>query len=488
MSGNELRLAFHSPGPVARAFYADRSPVGAIMGPIGSAKTTTCLMKIVAVASEVPPSRIDGVRYVRAVVLRDTYRRMRRTVLESWRKRIPLTIGKFTEGGDNAPSLHVLELVHPRDGGRIKLEVLFAAVGNQDVEEFCRGFEITFGYVCEVDTLHPDLLTHLRSRTGRYPDASHVDPDKLPRIVWCDLNAPDVDSWFYLDFVEKAKAGYRLFVQPGGMDPQAENLKNLAADYYTSMLGEAAWWVRRFIHNQWGASREGKPVYPEFNDLVHVANHELVPVKGVKLILGADAGGTPALTIRQHMRDGQQRVLDELVTDPGQNTGPSRFGQAIVQLLADRYPNFGPKDIEGWCDPSAIYGDSETGEGAWADIVSSVTKIRFRPAPTNDPVKRQEAVRVPMTRLIDGQAPGLLLSPRCKTLRRAYNSGYRIRRKAGSSTEFHEGVEKNQWSHVAEADQYGALGGSGRVQLDLREAHRRLGTTSFQAKADFKIF
>jgi hypothetical protein len=487
MSGNTLQLAFHSPGPVARAFYADRSPVAAIMGPIGSAKTTTCLMKIVACAMEVPPSRIDGVRYVRAVVLRDTYRRMRRTVLESWRKRIPLTVGKFTEGGDNAPSLHALELVHPRDGGRIKLEVLFAAVGNQDVEEFCRGFEVTFAYVNEVDTLHPDLLTHLFSRTGRYPDASHVDPNALRRMVWADLNAPDTDSWFYDRFVENPPPGNRLFIQPGGMDPHAENRANLPADYYTSQLGEAAWWVRRFIHNLWGASREGKPVYPEFNDLVHVAGHELVPVRGVKLILGADAGGTPALTVRQHLRDGQQRVLDELATDPGQNTGPSRFGQAIVQLLAERYPNFGPKEIEAWCDPSAIYGDSETGEGAWADIVSDVTKIRFRPAPTNDPVKRQEAVRVPMTRLIDGQAPGLLLSPRCKTLRRAYNSGYRIRRKAGSSTEFHEGVEKNQWSHVAEADQYGALGGSGRVQLDLREAHRRGVTAVFQANTDFKI-
>jgi hypothetical protein len=102
-------------------------------------------------------------------------------------------------------------------------------------------------------------------------------------------------------------------------------------------------------------------------------------------------------------------------------------------------------------------------------------------------VKRQEAVRVPMTRLIDGQAPGLLLSPRCKTLRRAYNSGYRIRRKTGSANEFHDGVEKNQWSHVAEADQYAALGGSGRILLDQRDAFRRAGAGVHQANTDFKI-
>lgn len=468
-----LNLQFAAPGPVARAFYLDRSPVAAIMGPVGSAKTTTCLMKIIAEAMRVPPSRIDGNRYVRSAVIRDTYRRMRRTVLESWKKRVPLTLGKFTEGGDNAPSLHSIDLIHPQDRGLIKLEVFFAAVGEQDVEEFCRGLEITNAYVNEVDTLARNLLGQLYSRTGRYPDASHGDPAELRRAVWCDLNAPDVDSWFYEDFVGNPKSGYQLYRQPGGLEPGAENLPKIGGRaYYEAMMGEPDWWVRRFVHNQWGASREGKPVYAEFNDVLHVAATDIQPVRGIKLIIGADAGGTPALTVRQHLPDGQQRVLDELVTDPNENTGPTRFAEAINRLLAERYPEWGPKMIEAWCDPSAIYGDSDTGEGAWADIVSAVTKIRFRPAPTNDPVKRQEAVRRPMTQLIDGRLPGLLISPRCKALRRAYNSGYRIRRKAGASGEYHDGVEKNRWSHVAEADQYAALGGSGHMLLDQRAAAR----------------
>lgn len=483
-----LRLTFHSPGPVARAFYRDRSRVAAIMGPIGSAKTTTSLMKMIPVAMEVPRSRVDGVRYCRVAVIRDTYRRMRRTVLESWKKRVPLSVGKFTEGGDNAPSAHAVDLVHPIDGGPIKLEVLFAAVGKQDVEEFCRGFEITAAYVNEVDTLSPDLLKFMFSRTGRWPDASHVDPAQLRRMVWADLNAPDTDSWFYDDFVENPKDGYKLFVQPGGCDPGAENLGNLPPTYYTDQLGEAQWWVRRFIHNRFGASRDGKPVYPEFNDVLHVSPVPIVPVRGLKLILGADAGGTPALTVRQHMPDGQHRVLRELVSAADQNTGPSRFGEAINQMMADHFAGWDPRMIEAWCDPSAIYGDSETGEGAWSEIVSDVTKIRFRPAATNDPIKRQEAVRRPMTRLVDGQRPCLLIDPSCRVLRRAYNAGYRFRRKAGTDGEYHDAIDKNPWSHVAEADQYGALGGSGLVHRDRREAARRDGGEPFKAQTDFNVF
>lgn len=488
-----MNLRFAAPGPVARAFYLDRSPIAGIMGPIGSAKTTTCLMKIVATAMRVPKSRIDGVRYCKALVLRDTYRRMRRTVLESWKKRVPLTIGKFMEGGDNAPSIHRIQFVHPQDRSIIDLEIVFAAVGeNADLEEFAKGFELTCGYACELDGLPDDVPFWIFSRTGRYPDASHVDPAELAslRQFWADFNAPQLESWVYRDFFDQAaEAGYVLYRQPGGLSPGAENLHNLPPDYYTSLIGRSKpWFVDRMVHNKPGISRAGKPVFPEFNDTVHVPDRPIEPVRGIKLIIGADAGGTPAAVIRQHMPDGQHRVLAELVSDPAENTGPTRFAARLNELLASKFAPWADAkhaSIEGWCDPAAVHGDSQTGEGAWSQIVSKETGIRFRPARTNDPVKRQEAVRAPMERFIDGTRPGLLVSPDCPTLRRAYNSGYGFRKKNGSSGEYHEEVEKNKYSHVADADQYAALAAGGSLAAERTLRGRHAAAAPVTAPTDF---
>lgn len=52
-----------------------------------------------------------------------------------------------------------------------------------------------------------------------------------------------------------------------------------------------------------------------------------------------------------------------------------------------------------------------------------VTGINWRPAQTNSPIIRIDAVNGCLTRLIDG-VPGFKLSPTCKTLRRGFLSGY----------------------------------------------------------------
>lgn len=69
-------------GPVANAFYADRSEVAAIMGPIGSGKTSVSLMKPLAIACEQQPNG-SGIRYYKHIVLRDTYRNLYNTVIPS---------------------------------------------------------------------------------------------------------------------------------------------------------------------------------------------------------------------------------------------------------------------------------------------------------------------------------------------------------------------------------------------------------------------
>ncbi|WP_448207280.1 hypothetical protein [Azospirillum sp. sgz302134] len=446
MSG--LQLSFAPPGPVSAAFLADRSYVAGIMGPIGSAKTSTALMKVIAHAVEMPEHR--GTRYSRFVIIRDTYRRLGQTVLKSWHKRVPREFGKFNDGGTHAPSVHHLRFAL-QDRTTVDCEVIFAAVGDQDVEDFCRGFEITGGYVNEADRVAPELLVHLPGRCGRYPDNTMGG---CPwRGIWLDFNAPDTESHLYRDFVEAPLPGYRLYVQPSGLSPQAENVGNLPPGYYeTEARGKPDWWVRRFIRNEWGYSREGKPVYPEWIDQLHVAREPLEPVRGVQLVIGGDAGLTPAAAICQHMPTGQLRALDEVVYEGG----AVGFSEALMGRL--RLRGWDGMETVGICDPAAA-ARASTDERTWMDVMRARTRFPWRVAPTNALGARLDAVRVPLTRLIDG-APGLLLSPRCTVLRKGFNSGYAYKRirSAGGET-YTEEPAKNAFSHPHDALQYAALGG-----------------------------
>lgn len=453
MSGTGgLVLKFDAPGPVGAAFLADRgSNICGIMGPVGSAKTSCCLMRILYHAIEQKPSPVDGVRYSRFVVIRDTYRRMHQTTLKSWHKRVPRSFGKFSDGGSNAPSVHRLLFKGP-GGHTVDCEVIFAAVGDQDVEDFCRGFEVTGAYLNEADLLNPALLQFLPDRCGRYPDMVHGGPTWSG--VMADLNAPDTESYIYRDFIENPLEGYKLYVQPSGLDPRAENLPNLPPGYYQRAIrGKADWYIRRMIKNQFGYSRDGKPVYVEYSDHTHCPAEPIEPLDR-EIILGFDQGLHAGLVILQRSTLGQWRALDELVA-PDQGIGATRFGGLVAELIADRYQGL---PIRAFGDPAGWSRDNE--EQTWMDIVGKVLHLTIKPAPSNDPSMRQEVVRQALLRNVEADMPGLVISPRCKLLRKGFNSGYRYKKRRVAEG-YEDAPEKNVFSNVHDGLQYGMLGASG---------------------------
>jgi hypothetical protein len=93
--------------------------------------------------------------------------------------------------------------------------------------------------------------------------------------------------------------------------------------------------------------------------------------------------------------------------------------------------------------------------------------IHARPANTNDPTIRREAHAQAMTRIIDGEAGWQVHPGGCPTLRRGMAGQYRYKRiQVVGDTKYHEKPDKNDVSHVCEADQYRMLGaGEGRVVL-----------------------
>jgi len=468
MSG--LNLNWRPPGPVSDAFMKSRAKVHGIGGPIGSGKTSAALMKIIYLAAEQEPSTRDGVARFKACIVRDTYRNLWKTTIPSWWKWISQDTGEWV-GALNNPAKHTVKF---NLGGKIiELIVEFVAIGDNAAEDVLRGYEPTVFYLNEADLLAEDVLPFARGRAGRYPGMNEGGPSWFG--VFMDFNAPEFDTWLDRMAYEDTPENFDFFFQPGAFEPGAENVQNLPPGYYDDQMeGQPDWYIHRMIHNKRGYSRDGKPVYSDWNDRFHVSQKVLSPVRELPLVIGADAGGTPAAIITQHMANGQWRILDELV--PG-HAGPTRFSEYLNQVLRQDYEGM---SVTGWADPSAAFGgDGE--DKAWIEAVSAKTGIRFRPTLTNYLTPRLDAVRIPLGRMIDGQHPGILLSPKCKILRRGFNSGYKYRRIQKDNGRFAEEPDKNDFSHPHDALQYALLGGGEYHEVTGRKKANEGGTRQTSA-------
>jgi hypothetical protein len=480
--GGEFELqTYRFPGPVAEAFFGEPAYVKFIQGPYGSGKTTVCCFALIARAMAMPKCK-DGIRRYRALVLRDTYRRMERTVIRSWNKWFPKTVGHW-EGGQDRPSRHLIEF-EDAEGTVTQMEIEFAAVGDNDVEDFMGGYEITDLFLNEANLQSRDVLTYGAGRCGRFPSMKDLPPGaKFDYGVIGDCNAPEPDSWL-LDLqvgdltgemgalAELGKVLY--FTQPGGRHPQAENVGNLPEGYYNRLAALNAlqpWWVARMIDNKSGYSRAGKPVYEEYSDTLHCSLLPLALVPNVPVEFGFDGGLHPGGAAGQWLPNGQWRIVFEFA--PGLR-GPSLFGDDVARWIEREVRAKGFKTGRAWCDPANFGGvDKASGDLTWVQIIESKTGLKINAAPSNEPAIRQDAVRQGLVYLIDGVHPGLIISPVCKVLRKGFNSDYRfVRVRRDTGDEYVEKPDKNAVSHVHDALQYLQLGARGKQAVIRSDTHK----------------
>lgn len=484
-------------GPVADAWRKSAAFVSGIQGPVGSGKTSTGVGKCFGIAMQQVPQP-DGkgrfVRRARGAVIRDTYPNLDKTVLATWHSWVPRTVGKFS--GD-APRTHKIT-VKLSESEYLELEMLFLAIGDNRVEDVLRGMELTFAWLNEADRLIPTVLSYLMGRVGRYPGklaGGCVNP-----TIFMDFNAPeDVENWLYKLFYEEkieaetiaalqavigARKIIEFFRQPGARETGAENLQNLPAGYYEMQYAAANKdYKDRMLDNKVGPMRHGQPVYPEFNFSLHRAMVPLQLDRSRKLTIGLDAGLTPAASFQQRTSLRQLRLLDELAVFPGADdmmgsVGPTRFGQALLQHIMDKSYHEALEIVIRY-DPAAKDGTDKSGnEQSWIEIVEAQLKplkalmnrtdfggrrekrLRILPAPTNKLQVRLEALRAPMTRMVDGGLPGLVVSPACHVTVKGFVAGYHYQRVAVGGDKvgrYDFTPNKNMYSHVMDAAQYAAL-------------------------------
>ena len=463
-----IELRYRAQGATLARYIRDRTRRSFIIGPLGSGKTNASCYKTLRVMTDEAADE-HGVRRTRLAAIRNTYPDLLTTTARDWLDAYE-DLGHFTEGG-LSPPCHDIRF-QLEDETIVESELHFIALDRPAHIRKLRGLGLTAAWLNEVKELSKATLDMLDLRVGRFQPNG-----RTPAWygLYGDSNAPDLDHWLYKLIENERPEGYAFFKQPGGLirvgadvhgvggrwelNPEAENVANLpgAGNYYLDgMQGKAEDWIRVNLANQYGFVLEGRPVHDEYSDPVHCRPFELNPAIG--LHIGLDFGLTPAAAIGQRLPGGGWRVRHEVVTF---DMGAANFAKVLGQFIREKLAAFSIETITG--DPSGEARGQDEHESTVFQILAA-GGIHAKPARTNEFSVRREAVSQQMLRM-RGDEQGYLLHPDCQVLRKAMQGAYCYRRlEVAGMDRFKDVPDKNQWSHVAEAQQYMMLGaGEGKA-------------------------
>lgn len=472
-------------GTVLRDFVHSNAGVTAIVGPVGSGKSTACIARLIRHSIEQTVGW-GGKREVKWFCMRSTYRELWETTIETWSRIFPRTKGSWT-GAKGDPAVHRLTL-RPRSGGTVSLQMSFAALSD-DYESMLRGLEVTGFWLNEADKLPSRVFELCMSRAGRFPKTVSEGGSVVSGPVWSgvimDLNAADDLNWIHA-LVNGPSC--TTFIQPPGVwrdgegdgDPvlskdgtlwrlnaRAENLANLPRDYYRNQVMTISdREIVRMLRNLPAPPMGSRAVFarswkPEF----HVARN-LVARPGLPLLIGADAGRTPRAVVGQVMDDGQGVILDEFGAD---DCSARDFGTMLRRAVEKRWPQH---RVEAYADPAAN-NPSEASDISWMQLMSHATGWRWIPAPGRNLLEeRLEAVDAMLRNHPAPGQPGLIVNEKCKMIRSAMQTGYRYNKvRGGDDDRWGERPLKNDASHIADALQYWCLG-AGAADLSFDRKRR----------------
>ena len=215
-----MREIAYTAEPTPVLFHASDAFVRGLRGPIGSGKSVACCIEIVSRALRQAQGP-DGKRRSRWAIIRNTYPELKSTTIKTWLEWVPENV--FGPIKWDTPISHTVKL-RPD----VELEVYFIALDKpQDVKKLL-SLELTGVWINEAREVPKPVVDAATGRVGRFP------PVRDGGCTWSgvimDTNSPDDDHWWYHSAEEETPKGWAFFSQPGGLSPDAENLRNLPPD------------------------------------------------------------------------------------------------------------------------------------------------------------------------------------------------------------------------------------------------------------------
>lgn len=440
-----------------------------ICGPVGSGKTTACIMELLIRACA-QPAADDGRRYTRFAVVRQTLQQLKATVLKDFQQWLD-PLGGIWRVSD---STYYLDMEDVR--------AEFPFIPLEDAEDQARllSMQLTGAWLSECIEMDIGILGPVTGRLGRYPSGPRGAPKWFGIIA--DTNMPtEMTPWhkFMTEMEVHQIPNWQIFRQPGGMTEMAENLDYLVQTEQTLKLplnhparlaqgrkyyeraietyGADHPWVKRYVDAQYGDDPSGEAVFratfrPDFHIIDETDKRWPGIIPGYPIIVGQDFGRNPWSLICQPDHRGRLLVHAEV---PATNIGLEKHVNEHLRpfLLSSK---FALSKIALVGDPAGVAKGSVSEESCF----DALSRLGFAavPAPTNDIEPRLRAVEQLLARQTDG-GPSLIISRQgCPKLCRAMSGGYRfLKLKAGALKTVPDKNDPEGFSHIVDCLQYVSL-------------------------------
>jgi hypothetical protein len=435
----------YTPSATLRAFMLDDAFFRVAVGPLGSGKSLAMIMELFRRAVQQAPDA-QGVRPTRFAIIRSTRQQLVQTALADARAAFgPLAVYRVSETA--------LHLRFPLgDGTSVESEWLFIPIDTPEDTRRVLSLNLTAVWVSEAREIPFEIVGALLGRCGRYPSKARVGPTWFGGIA--ETNPWSEGSDWHKNLVVTRPKDWSLYLQPGGMDPAAENLENLPGgrDYYARLCeGHGEDWIDVHVHARWGEDLTGQTVFRRsFVRRRHVVP-ELIVQMHRPLVIGLDLGRTPSAILTQEDAFGRFLALEEVL---GSDTGLHQFlGEQLKPLLSgERYAGV---RVVVCFDPAGMAKSQLREESAYDVLLEH--GFLARPAPTNDIAPRLRALES-LFLANRGDSPAFLVDEtRAPVLTASLAYDYKYRRKKDGSLE-NEPEKKHPTSDIVDACQYAALG------------------------------
>lgn len=449
------QISFVAPPTVAR-FMRSEARMRVIAGPVGSGKTTGCIFELLRRAIQQAKAP-DGIRYTRFAVVRQTLKQLKDTVLKDILDLFPgISTYRVSES-----TIHI-------QFGDVKSEWLMIPLEDVQDQKRLLSSQLTGAWMSECIDIDYDLVPALQGRCGRYPSNSQGGCSWYGVIA--DTNMPTEGSPWQVA-MELEPEGWKVFIQPGGLEPDAENLNHLLQTPETRLLplndprrlaqGRTYYeqlsktpnadWVQRYVHAKYGNDPSGSAVFgSSYKKSFHVTYEELFPIPGYPLIVGQDFGRNPCSLIGQIDHQGRLLILEEVL---GVDTGLENHLRTNLRprFAQERFLGFGVYLIG---DPSGTAKSSHYEETSF-DLCRR-SGFNSYPAPTNNLDRRLRATEAMFLAQSNGGPRLIIDGNRCPSLVKALNGQYRYAMR-GNGQLAPSPEKKHPWSDLADDLQYLSL-------------------------------
>ena len=421
----------YTPPPSLVPFLTSTAFISLGVGPYGSGKTTAMIIKLAYMAKRVAPCR-DGIRRSRAAWIRNTAQQLDDTSIPDFLQWYPDgEAGIFMKTGKKF-------LMKFDD---VELEILFRGLDDTSDVRRLLSLQLTFGIMDEFREINSEIFKALLGRVGRYPGPMLVphrpewgitergdpvqgcvtDVGTSAAGVWGVTNPPDADT-YWEEFLTNPPENAHVTFQPSAMAPEADWVQYLRAGYYEDLIkANTEDWVDVYVHNKFGKSLAGRPVFRCFDRATHVSQVPLTfnPYSVNPLIVGFDCTGlNPAAAIGQVGFEGRLYLFEAVY---GRDMGALRFIREVLKpLIANKYS--GAKCIVV-IDPAGMARQAD--EKNVKDLLVA-EGFQCVPARTNGIAARIAAVEAYLTRSVAGK-PYFLINPHCIDAIVGFQSKYRFK-------------------------------------------------------------